>query len=138
MNGVRVFRRALETERRLNVRRVGWLSFAVISAFFALYLFLGVVLGITYWASIVRLFGIYWVLVAVLLSASLRSERVGRHAALSIALVHMPMIFFPASARMRAGGRSRRASRTGRPRRARGALRAGDAGGAGDHEPGAA
>ena len=88
-----VFQRALEAERRLNVRRVGWLSFAVISAFFSLYLVLGVVLGIPYWASIPRLFGMYWILVAVVLGAGLRWEWVGRHAALSIPLIHMPMVF---------------------------------------------
>src|SRR5438876_10507661 len=82
-----VFQRALEAERRLNVRRVGWLSFAVISAFFALYLFLGVVLRIPYWAGLPRLFGIYWILVAVFLWAGLRWEWAGRHAALSIPLL---------------------------------------------------
>src|SRR5947208_16485383 len=87
-----VFQRALAAERRLNVQRVGWLSFAVISAFFALYLFLGEVLGIPYWASLPRLFGVYWILVAVFLWAGLRSEWVGRHAALSIPLIHMPMV----------------------------------------------
>ncbi len=88
-----IFRRALESERQLNARRVGRLSFAVISAFFALYLFLGVVLGIPYWASLPRLFAIYWLLVALFFWVGLRSEWVARHAALSIPLLHMPMVY---------------------------------------------
>src|SRR5262249_54410147 len=92
-SGDEVFERALDSERRLNVRRVGWLSFAVVTAFFALYLFLGIVLAIPYWADLPRLFGIYWVLVAGFLWAGLRWRWLGGHAALSIPLIHMPMVF---------------------------------------------
>ena len=87
------FARALEDERRLNVHRLGLLSFIALSAFFALYIVLGVVLGIPYWAGILRLFGVYWLLVGAFYWLGWRSPRVARHGALSIPLLHMPMIF---------------------------------------------
>jgi len=88
------FARALEDERRLNVQRLGLLSFIAVSVFFALFLLLGVVLGIPYWAGIPRLFGVYWLLVGAFYWLGRRAPRVARHGALSIPLLHMPMIFF--------------------------------------------
>jgi len=87
------FARALEDERRLNVQRLGFLSFIAVSVFFALFLLLGVVLGIPYWAGILRLFGVYWLLVGAFYWLGRRAPRVARHGALSIPLLHMPMIF---------------------------------------------
>src|SRR5262245_52233894 len=85
--GDEVFQRALEAERRLNARRVGWLSLTVVSAFLVLFVLLGVVLGVPYWASVPRLLTVYWLIVVVFFWAGTRWEWIGRHAALTIPLL---------------------------------------------------
>ena len=59
----------------------------------SLYLLLGVVLRIEYWASTARLFPAYWLMVGALYWLGRRSEWLARHGALTIPLVDMPMTF---------------------------------------------
>ena len=86
-------RRALAEERRLNVRRLGLQRFVAVSAFFALFFLLGVVLRISYWKATLPLFAIYWTLVGVFFCIARLTHVPPLLAALSVPLVDMPFVF---------------------------------------------
>ncbi len=85
---------ALARERLASVRRLHAVRFGGVSAFFALYLVLGGALGMRAWQGNLRLFAVYWSVSLVLWAASRRDDRIARAAALGIAFVDMPAVFF--------------------------------------------
>ena len=87
------FGRALVEERLRNARHLNLIRFVAISAFFALFLLLGVVLRIGYWEHTARLFACYWAIAAALFWLAPRSDRLARHGALVVPFLDMPMVF---------------------------------------------
>jgi PAS domain S-box-containing protein len=85
---------ALANERLVGVRRLHAVRIGGVSAFFALYLILGGALGMRAWQGNLRLFAIYWAVSLVLWAASRQNDRIASAAALGIALVDMPAVFF--------------------------------------------
>ncbi len=87
----------LELERLRGVRRINVLRFWGVSAFFALFLLLGGVLGLPAWQGNLRVFCIYWALAAAVFWASRRARPTGRRpsdlTALAIAFVDTPLVF---------------------------------------------
>jgi len=84
--------RELTQERIQSARRINLVRFWGVSAFFALFLFLGGVLELPAWTGNLRIFAVYWVITAAVLGCS-RLERVAPHTTLAVALVDMPMVF---------------------------------------------
>ena len=86
---------ALVAEERLrNARRINLIRLGGASAFFALFLVLGVALNLKTWQGNLRLFTLYWLLTCAFSLASRRFAAVARHSNLAIAFVDMPMVFF--------------------------------------------
>lgn len=85
--------RALARERLTNARRMNLIRFVGVSFFFALFLLLGVVLGLRTWQGNLRYFAPYWTVTALLFLAGRRFDRAARFATWAIALVDMPMVF---------------------------------------------
>ena len=87
----------LELERLRGVRRINVLRFWGVSAFFALFLLLGGVLGLPAWQGNLRVFCVYWALAAAVFWASRRTRptarRQGDLTALAIAFVDTPLVF---------------------------------------------
>lgn len=85
--------RLLQDERFANARRVNSIRLWGISFFFALFLFLGVVLGDPSWRGNLREFGIYWIATVMLYLVSRQVPAINRLSGLSIALLDVPMVF---------------------------------------------
>jgi len=85
------FEAALIEELRVNVRRLAMIRFISVSAFLALFVFLGVVLGIAYWAPVIPLFIAYWLIVAI--GFGLRATAPVRYVGFTVVLIDMPMLY---------------------------------------------
>jgi adenylate cyclase len=86
---------AIASERVRTARLFNAFRFAGVGAFFALALFMGLVLGRRDWAANNwTLFAVYWTAAAALLVAAERSERIAAWSGLSIPLIDMPAVFF--------------------------------------------
>ena len=85
--------RELAQERLRGLRTINLLRVWGVSAFFALFLALGGLLGLPGWTGNLGLFAIYWAIAAAAFLASRRSERVALSSGLVIALVDTPLVF---------------------------------------------
>src|SRR5712692_3835617 len=85
--------RELTQERIQSARRINLVRFWGVSAFFALFLFLGGVLELPAWTGNLHIFAVYWLITAAVFGLS-RLERVAPYTTLAVALVDMPMVFF--------------------------------------------
>jgi len=85
------FESALLAELRLNVRRLAVIRFVAVSAFVALFVLLGVVLRIPYWAPVIPLLIAYWVIVAI--GFALRATVPVRYVGFVVAVIDMPMLY---------------------------------------------
>jgi signal transduction histidine kinase len=83
----------LARERVQGVRRINVVRFWGVSAFFALFLVLGGLLGLPAWTGNLELFTVYWAITAGVFWASRRFERLAPFTCLTIALVDAPMVF---------------------------------------------
>jgi adenylate cyclase len=87
------FRRALAAERLRSARLFCALRFVGVSAFFALALLMGVVIGRPGWANNWAIFTTYWAVAGALLWLARRSDIVARLASGAIPLLDMPAAF---------------------------------------------
>jgi len=85
--------RALARERLLSAHHINLLRLWGVSAFFALFVLMGHVLGMPGWTGNLELFAVYWSITAAVFLASRRLERVASASFLAIALLDMPMVF---------------------------------------------
>ena len=86
--------RALARERVQSARHINLVRVCGVSAFFALFIVLGVVLRLPGWTGNLGLFTAYWLVAAALFWAGPRVGGEARLASLAIALVDVPMVFF--------------------------------------------
>jgi adenylate cyclase len=87
------FEDALAAERVRNGRRLSLMRFAGVSTFFGLNVVLGRVLRWPTWSGDLTLFASYVAVAAVVLAATVRSDRAARLASLSVPLVDMPAVY---------------------------------------------
>jgi signal transduction histidine kinase len=85
--------RALAEERLVNARRINLIRFWGVTFFFALFVFLGGLLGLHTWQGNLQYFAPYWIVTALLFIAGRRWEKAAHFASWAIALVDMPMVF---------------------------------------------
>jgi hypothetical protein len=85
--------RALARERLQSTHLVNRLRLWGVSAFFALFLLLGGVLGLHGWTGNLGLFAVYWSIALGVWWVSRRFERVVRSATLALAFVAAPLVF---------------------------------------------
>jgi signal transduction histidine kinase len=88
-----VLEAALDGERLRNARRINLMRFVGVSCFFALFVFLALVLDLKTWQGNLHFFAPYWVVTACLYLAGRRHDGAARFMSLAIALVDMPMVF---------------------------------------------
>src|SRR5260221_11769121 len=86
--------RELSSERIQSARRMSLLRFLGVSAFFALFVFLGGILGLPAWTGNLRLFTVYWVGAAVVFWASRRLPGPAPFTTLACALAGMALALF--------------------------------------------
>ena len=86
--------RALARERVQSARHINLVRVSGVSAFFALFIVLGVVLRLPGWTGNLGLFTAYWLVAVALFWAGPRVGGEARLANLAIALVDVPMVFF--------------------------------------------
>ena len=84
---------ALESERAANTRLLNTLRFAGVSAFFALFVVLGVGMGLPAWQGNLGVFAVYFGVSGLAFIAARRNERWARLTPLSIAVLDVPVIF---------------------------------------------
>src|SRR4051812_42878851 len=85
--------RELGQERIQSARRINLVRFWGVSAFFALFLVLGGILGLPAWTGNVHIFAIYWTIAVAVFWVGVRGGRLAPYTTLAIALVDMPMVF---------------------------------------------
>ena len=85
--------RELVHEQLRGVRRINLLRFTGVSAFFALFILLGGVLGMPAWTGNLAVFGLYWAIAAIVFSAGRRFDEVASASTLAIALLDTPLVF---------------------------------------------
>ena len=86
--------RALARERVQSARHINLVRVSGVSAFFALFIVLGLVLRLPGWTGNLGLFTAYWLVAVALFWAGPRVGGGARLASLAIALVDVPMVFF--------------------------------------------
>jgi signal transduction histidine kinase len=90
---VETLSRALARERVQSARHINLVRVCGVSAFFVLFIVLGVVLRLPGWTGNLGLFTAYWLVAAALFWAGRRGSGGARLASLAIALVDVPMVF---------------------------------------------
>jgi signal transduction histidine kinase/ActR/RegA family two-component response regulator len=85
--------RELARERTRSARRINLLRLCGVSAFFALFILLGGVLGLPGWSGNLGLFTAYWLLAVAVFWAGRRLKGAARLSSLAIAVVDVPMVF---------------------------------------------
>ena len=85
--------RELRQERIQSARRINLLRFCGVSAFFALFLVLGGILGLPAWTGNLKLFTAYWIISAAVFWASRCLPRVAPFTTLAVALLDVPAAF---------------------------------------------
>jgi GAF domain-containing protein len=83
----------LARERIHGIHRINLLRLWGVTAFFALFLLLGGVLGLPAWTGNLNLFAAYWLITVLVFWASRRFERLAPFSSLTIALVDTPFVF---------------------------------------------
>jgi diguanylate cyclase (GGDEF)-like protein len=81
-------------EQTRQLDRVNQLRFMGATAFFGLFVMLGVVLRLAAWKANLSLFFAYWIFSGAILWAARRSALIRRNAGLAVALLDMPVVFF--------------------------------------------